>query len=504
MKVTLISLPFYFPDQDMVYIPPNFGLAYIASYVRAKGGHEVRIINSLVEGLEQEERLKGTNLRRVGLSAVQVAERIDKDTDIIGINIPFTFYAGLAKEMAREIKAKHPDIPIVVGGVYPSTMKQRALYEHFDYLVCGEGEIPMLRLLNGEDPAKIQGLMFKDGSGKIIDNGKSESVENLDDIPLPAWDLVGMDTMVKFNPGGEPTKKGSETERYACVITSRQCPYKCTFCSSQPIFSIGWRARSAENVLAEIYALHERYRVTQIQFLEDHFSFDRNRLIKILDGLIEFNKKIDRPIAYNASGATRVDSLDDEIIGKMKEANFNSLSLPFEHGDQRMIKFMRKGLSLEKGKEIIVAAKKHDMATHVNILVGHHEETEDIFRSSMNYFLELKRLGADYFHPYILVPFPETQLFKECKERGLLLFDENECEEVFFGYTGERVYIKSPHFSSWTVKYRFNLLNLKLGPNNLLSKVRFAAKMLGLKRFLKFRKLYYLFARMEGTWSRNN
>jgi radical SAM superfamily enzyme YgiQ (UPF0313 family) len=479
------------------------GLGYIASYVRKYGGHDIKIIDSLIEGFNRKERLSGTNLNRIGLKAAEIADRVDSDADFIGINVPFTFYAGTAREVAKELKSRHPRIPIVVGGVYPSTMRQKALHENFDYLVCGEGEIPMLRLLSNKNPEEIKGLIFRNKNGAIIDNGSSESVERLDDIPFPAWDLLPMDTYIKFSPGGEATAHGSKHERYACVITSRQCPFSCTFCSSHPVFGKGWRGRSAENVLEEIRELYRRYKITCIQFLEDNFSFDRKRLIKILDGLIEFNKEIDSPISYNASGATRVDSLDEEIIVKMKEANFISLSLPVEHGDQQMNRIMKKNLDLDKAKQVVAIAKKHDIETHVNILVGHPDETTEIFRNSLNYFLELKRLGATFFHPYILVPFPETQLFKECRDRGLLNFNEEDCEDVFFGYTGEKVYIKSPHFGSLTVKYRFNLLNLKLGPDNIFSKIRFIAKLLGLKRFIKFRSLFVWFSKLEGTWSRD-
>ncbi len=145
MKITLISLPYYYPDQDLIYVPHNMGLGYIAGYVRKYGGHEVKIIDSLVQGFERRERLAGTNLKRVGLSCEEIAERIDRGTDVIGINVPFTFYAKTAKEVAREIKKRLPDVPIIVGGVYTSTLREKALYEHFDYIVCGEGEVPMLR-----------------------------------------------------------------------------------------------------------------------------------------------------------------------------------------------------------------------------------------------------------------------------------------------------------------------------------------------------------------------
>ncbi len=261
------------------------------------------------------------------------------------------------------------------------------------------GRGPYVEILNGDRPEEIDGLIFRDKNGNIIDNGRSESVKDLDDIPFPARDLLPMDTYIRYNTGGEASEDGSKSNRYACVITSRQCPFSCTFCSSHPVFGRGWRGRSAENVLQEIEELYRLYKITHIQFLEDNFSFNRERLIRILDGLIAFNKKIDRPISYNASGATRVDSLDEEIIVKMRDANFVSLSLPVEHGDQKLNDIMKKNLDLEKVKKVVGWAKKYNIVTHINVLVGHYAEDDNIFRNSLNYFLELKKLVLPIFIP---------------------------------------------------------------------------------------------------------
>lgn len=201
MKVSFVALPWIFPHphfQNHEGYSQNLGIAYIAAFLE-KHGHSAVVIDSFVLGDGQRiELFLGTvKMYSYGLTAGQVAEWIPPDTDVIGISCSFNQQAPLIPAIARAIKAKYPDKPVVLGGHYAIAFPKKALIENIDVdiVVRGEGEIPLLDILQGRPLKEIPGILFRQYGGEICDTGSQTCVvTNMDELPFPARHLLPMDS----------------------------------------------------------------------------------------------------------------------------------------------------------------------------------------------------------------------------------------------------------------------------------------------------------------------
>jgi radical SAM superfamily enzyme YgiQ (UPF0313 family) len=208
MDITLINPSWYFEKSGRIILSQNLGLGYIASCLRANG-HEVRIIDALAEGLNKKVlvKTKYQKLKRVSLSYKKIVKKI-KYTDLIGITAPFINHAKIVEDLSAEIKKSFPETPIILCGVYPSTIPTNALGKGVDYVIRGEGEIPIVKFTSSVKTSRIKGLVYRK-EGKIIDLGASEVYLDLDKIPFPARDLLPMKRYLHLSPRISSGKKRS-------------------------------------------------------------------------------------------------------------------------------------------------------------------------------------------------------------------------------------------------------------------------------------------------------
>ncbi|MGB2879517.1 MAG: radical SAM protein [Candidatus Omnitrophota bacterium] len=428
MHITLIAPPWYFKDEDEAResLSQNLGLGYIAAYLR-NHGHQVLIIDALAYGKDRFSRLnigKQTVCQK-GLLPKDITNLIPANTNLIGISIPFSNMAHVAKELSAAIKNRFPKIPLVLGGVYPSTSPQKALTADVDYLVRGEGEIPMLNLANKLEPENIKGLFFRSKSG-LVDNGQSEVISNLDDIPFPARDLMMMNEYLEFSPRRERGK------RTLSIITSRGCPFDCNFCSVHPVCGYKWRARSPENVIAEIKEGMEKYKVNHVEFEDDNLTLDIDRAAAIFDSLIALPEKI----TWSAHNGVRIDRLDEQLIKKFKKSGCLRLNLAVESGNKELLDKMNKKLDLKKVEEIVKICGKLGIYTSAFLLIGFPGETKESFKETIKFVRKLKRLGLSKTSPFIVNPYPGTNLYEYCKINNYLKADAEEHIYFLDDYVG--------------------------------------------------------------------
>lgn len=414
-KVLLIAPPHYFKLR-LDYLSSNLGLGYIAAFLE-KHGHEVRFIDALVEGMNTSE-VVSTRLqkaKRIGLSYKDIIARIPRDTDFIGITAPFSGHDKIVRELTENIKNAYECIPIVVGGGLPSILRKTVFYESVDFLICGEGEIPMLSLVEGKPPEDIQGVIFRK-DGIIMDNGQAEQIRDLDTIPFPARHLMNMDKYLYFSNRGR-TKK-----RTTSIITSRGCPFDCTFCSVHSICGYRYRKRTPENLISEIKQLVDEYGVEHLLFDDDNMTLDSHRMIKFLDMLIDNNFGC----TWEASSGVKVDTLNQLMLEKMKKSKVKKLCIAVESGDEKILKLMNKKVNLEKAVKTIEICHQLGISTEVFFITGFPGETDESFKCTLKYAQRLKRAGVGGFNFFPLRMDPNTRLYRECKEKGYLLHEYSE------------------------------------------------------------------------------
>lgn len=372
---------------------PPLGMAYIASYIRENSEHEVRILDALT-------------LNHTPKDIAQEVKRFDPD--VVGIGVPSSSSVYDAYETAHAIKEVNPDITIATGGVHMTFTAEEALREcrHIDAVVRGEGEATMLDLLShletGRPLKDVLGLSYRTNGGEVVETPRRPLIKDLDSIPYPAYDLLPMD---KYRMGTHP---------FAAIITSRGCPYRCTFCSSSELFGRRWRARSSENIIGELRLLRDDYGVSEIEFLDDVFTLDHVRV----EETCSLIRREGLDIRWTCS--SRVDTIvrHPQIARHLREGGCSTVYLGAESGCQRILNVIKKGITIEQIKQSIKILKDAGLRVLASFVLGLPGETREEVEKTIDFAAEL---DPDLVQFTICTPYPGTPLYREAEERGWLL-----------------------------------------------------------------------------------
>lgn len=415
-RVMLISPPSTIISGKFKLCVPPLGLGYLAAVLEGKG-HEVRILDCPLEGFHNETRQDRNLTFGLGPDAIYAAIK-DYSPDLVGISCLFSVAVDHALKIAESVKRIDAGIPVVLGGHHPSVSAEALLKnKNVDYIVIGEGESGFLDLVTKLDSGdrgaicQIDGMAGRNGDGKIFINPRTEFIGDLDRLPMPARHLFDMEGYFKINLFMNTVTAG---RRVATMITSRGCPFHCIFCATTGLWGNRFRARSTKCVLDEIAFLKERYGVDEIQFEDDNMMWDRARAGELFDGMIE--RSFD--IRWCAPQGIRVDTIDENICGKMKESGCYEVAIGVESGDQEVLdKIVRKGIRLEKVREAARLLKKYGIRATGFFLVGLPGEKignmEETFRFA-------RKLGLDRSSFMAPTPLVGTELYEICRKRGYL------------------------------------------------------------------------------------
>lgn len=221
-----------------------------------------------------------------------------------------------------------------MGGPHPSNKPDEVLSNKYvDFIYRTEGEIGFCELLqrlrNGRNNfSSISNLGYKEDRKRIFNPFKV--TENLDDLPFPSYDLI----KVESYPKTYMTKKGP----YAPIITSRGCPYPCTYCSAGKVSGKKLRMRSPENIIEEIKLLKNRHHIKEFQIWDDNFTLNKKRVYEFCRLLVKEN--ID--LSWWCPNGLRIETLDEDLIRTMKETGLYAIALGIESGSEKIQKDMKK------------------------------------------------------------------------------------------------------------------------------------------------------------------
>lgn len=365
---------------------PSLGLAYIAA-VLEKFGHTVFYLDCSAEHYtvgETEDVLKKY-----------------KDLDYIGLTAT-TPLINNALAIAQFAKNFSPKVKIVLGGVHPSVMPVAVLDNpQVDFVVIDEGEITMRELVEGKDPSEILGLYFKK-NGQIIKNLPRPLIQNLDEIPPPAYHLLPMD---KYYPAVGSYKRLPAMS----IFATRGCPGRCTFCYRTFLGIV--RKRSARNIIEEIKLLQKNYGIKEISFYDDTFTLFKD-VVRDFCRIIK-EEKID----ITWSCFTRVDHINEELLLIMKRAGCHLILFGVESSDEEILKTIGKCISLEQVKKVVELSRRIGIETRASFMFGNQGETEDTIKKTIDFAIKLDPDEAQF---NIATAYPGTELYNWAKELGYI------------------------------------------------------------------------------------
>lgn len=412
MKILLIRPPMTLLKNEIKSVVFPLGLGYIAAALE-KNGFEVQVLDAII--LDQNKNIVRNDMIHLGLDWPELYREIERIApDVVGISCLFSSQSGNAYKVAELVKQFNPNLPIIMGGAHPSSVPEEVLANpNVDFVVLGEGEATMVKLLNHMTDItglkQIKGIGFKHNK-KIIINSEREFIENIDDISLPARHLFPMELYLNSEMG-----HGADLMRKPIVsmITSRGCPYNCVYCSVHTVWGRKFRARSPKNVVDEIELLVKQYGVREIHFEDDNLTLKRERMIDICKEIVARNLDI----KWTTPNGVAIWTLDKEVLTWMKKAGCYKLCFGIESGDPETQKFIRKSIPLDKCKEIVREANKLGIWTHGFFIIGFPFEDQTSINNTLNYAIDSDLDFASFF---LATPYPKTDLYAIMNENGMI------------------------------------------------------------------------------------
>ncbi len=320
--------------------------------------------------------------------------------------------AGL---VCRAIKNCDKDIPIFMWGLHPSSLPERTLQEEeIDFVIKGEGLESITKLAIGvkgqnADWGSIDGLYYK-GEKKILGNSRI-NIADITNVPAPAWELLPMERYFPHNWHLFGENKEHARGRYAVLATSLGCPYNCTFCAISALFGVKKvRYFEIDEVMAQIDLLVNKYQVKYIKMMDECFVLKADYVNKLCDKLIERNYDL------NIWGYARIDTVNEELLKKLKRAGIRWLAYGVESGSAKSLEGVAKGqFDNEKVKRVVKMTQDAGIYVLTDIMFGLPDDEMEDMEASFNLCREL---NPEWINFYVTMPYPGSRLYEEYLANG--------------------------------------------------------------------------------------
>jgi radical SAM superfamily enzyme YgiQ (UPF0313 family) len=320
-----------------------------------------------------------------------------------------------ADAIADAMKEISPELSIVLTGLHVTALPERSLAESKADFVCqGEGfyTLPSLiqAILASADVSSIPGLWYRK-DGRITSGQPALLMEDLDTLPMPAWDLLPIEKYRAHN--WHCFDNIDDRQPYAVINTSLGCPFKCSFCCINALFGkSGIRLRSPEKVVAEIEFLQKRFGVRNIKIVDEMFAFNKAHVRKICDLIVE------RGLDLNMWAYARVNTVNREMLAAMRKAGIRWVAYGFESGSEKVLKGVSKGYRPEAALEIAKLTYEEGLYINGNYIFG----LPDDDLATMQETLDLAQaVNSEWVNLYSTMAYPGSRLYDEALAEGLAL-----------------------------------------------------------------------------------
>ena len=372
-------------------VNPPLGILYVAAYIRARSAHSVEILDCIAEKI----------------SSAEIADIVRKSKpDLVGLTA-MTFTMIDVLKAAKAVKGANPNIIVALGGPHPYLYPEETIaFEDIDFLVQGEGEETFLELINSindkRELSSVKGIVFK-ADNNIIQTEQRGFIQDLDCLPYPARDMTDIR---KYN-------SILSSSRFATtMITSRGCPFKCSFCL-RPHLGKAFRARTPQNIVNEMETCIGMG-IREFLIYDDTFSVDINKSKEICRRIIKRNLDISWDIR------SRVDTIDEELLLLLKKARCNRIHYGVESGSNRILNILKKGITTQQAEHAVEKTRKSGIASLAYFMIGSPGETREEALKTIDFAI---KLNPDFAHFTIFCPFPGTELYALALDKGIIKED---------------------------------------------------------------------------------
>lgn len=405
MKILLVRPPSIMKQEHSHALQHPINLCLLAAAARLDG-FQPEIIDLESEPLSNNEfakRIASAGAKIIGYTAM-------------------TPTVDSAAALASISKQACPEAITAIGGAHASILARETLikYPQFDAAVRGEGENSFVQLCRAVEQGRFGDSAVEGGAlsvnGEILEGGAPEKLVDLDNLPLPARDLLRMESYRGSPTPGLPGGVYKATQ----LFTARGCAGRCVFCCSEHVFGRNVRHRPTQKVIEEALDCVERYGVNHFTIDNDTFTHDREKALEFCECMMRVDATWDCD--------TRVDRVDEELLRRMADSGCVKVAFGVETGNPRILKLIKKGITLEQAMKAFEWTRKAGMMSCAFFMVGNHpEETESDIGDTRSF---IRALEPDLITVAIASPYPSSELNIMMKEAGLL---EDNLEWSDFG-----------------------------------------------------------------------
>lgn len=419
MKISLIRVPTIVDSSaSTAPICPPLGLAYIKAIIKdySKDIHVIDSIGNFPQTRNIEFSNFG-NIKLLGQTSKEICDLIPFNTDIILVSIMFSQDWPYAKEVIADLKIKCPNSVLIAGGEHITAAPEFSMNtcKEIDTCVLGEGEIVIDQIFkslieSGSISNATDGIAYRD-SNEIKLNPRQNRQTKLETIPWPDWEGFPLENYFNGGHGFGVTAKNAISMP---ILASRGCPYRCTFCSNELMWTTRWNSRKVLDVIEEMKYYIRTYHVTNFDFYDLTVIVKKSWIVEFCKTLIE--QKLN--ITWQLPSGTRSEAIDLEVSKLLFESGCRNLSYAPESGSPEILRIIKKKINLDEMLKSMQQANTAGLSIKANIICGFPEENLKHLIESYFFILKMAWVGCDDMSINQFSPYPGSELFEDLRREN--------------------------------------------------------------------------------------
>jgi len=391
------------------------GILYLSSYIKKQHPDTETALVDYPSRLSQI-----TDYKSVTQFISEIArESASFEPDVIAFSAIFSSCHPFLMRCVELIKEIWPNAVSILGGMHPSNLARKMLeHKDIDYVAKGEGELSFAKFVGefqSEEREKIKGIYSQKSSELIIGELlNADFIDDLDEIPLPDWDLMDMEYFVSEGARSQVRVGSAELDKKTAIImTTRGCPFRCTFCSSHSVHGRKMRYRSVENVIQEVSILYEKFGVTRFVPEDDLFTAHKTRVVALL-GALRALKIPDFEIQFPNALSPMV--LSKTVMDALVDSGMKLATISVDSGSVYTQKYIvDRRTDLTRTREVIDYLKNNGIIVRCNFIIGFPGETLELMQETIDY---AKSIAVDWVHIGMAMPLVGSQMYQDFVDRG--------------------------------------------------------------------------------------